>query len=125
VLLWFRKNTEKEGIKMKVFLDDVREAPNGWVRTKTVRETIDIIKHNRVQNLSLDHDLGKEETGYDVLRWLEKSVAMEEIDYVPEVILVHSANPVGRSRMEQAIKSIMRLRSKTKIGNDEKWINDP
>ena len=58
----------------------------------------------------MDHDLGREETGYDVLKWLEEGVATKKIDYIPDVILIHSANPVGRARMEQAIRSILRRR---------------
>ena len=95
---------------MKVFLDDIRDAPNGWIRTRTVQETIDLLKHHSVRSLSLDHDLGREETGYDVLKWLEEAVIMKEIDHIPDVILIHSANPVGRARMEQAIRSILRRR---------------
>jgi NAD+-processing family protein with receiver domain len=67
-----------------------------------------------VEEISLDHDLGlarpeSERTGYDVLSWLEKELATGAWRFdVPE-IRVHSANPVGWRRMEQAIESIRRL----------------
>lgn len=43
---------------MKVYLDDVRVTPPGWVRTYTVEQTISILKTGNVTYLSLDHDLG-------------------------------------------------------------------
>ena len=45
---------------MKVYLDDVRQAPEGWVRTYTVAETIELLKTGEVVELSLDHDLAPE-----------------------------------------------------------------
>jgi hypothetical protein len=99
---------------VKVWLDDVREAPAGWVRVKTPEETIELLRSGEVAELSLDHDLGldtedAELTGYDVLLWLERQVAEERWSFPPPSIRVHSANPIGRSRMERAIASIERL----------------
>jgi Cyclic-phosphate processing Receiver domain len=97
-----------------VWLDDVREAPEGWVHVKTPEEAIDLLRSGEVEEVSLDHDLGlstpeAERTGYDVLAWLEKEVATGMWKHVVPVMLVHSANPVGSRRMEQAIASIRRL----------------
>lgn len=79
---------------MKIFLDDCREAPAGWVRTYTPKETIELLKFNQVEALSLDHDLGDDErisTGYDVLLWIEERVIFD--GYVPPTeIQVHSSN---------------------------------
>jgi hypothetical protein len=99
---------------VKVFLDDVREAPEGWTRTRTPGETIELLVTGRVQELSLDHDLGldsteSERTGYTVLTWLEAEIAHERWPFPLPTICIHSANPVGRERMERAIESIHRL----------------
>lgn len=99
---------------MKVWLDDVREAPNAWVHVKTPEEAIDLLRSGGVEELSLDHDLGlatpeAERTGYDVLAWLEEAVAAGTWRHALPAIRVHSANPVGWRRMEQAIVSIQRL----------------
>jgi hypothetical protein len=96
---------------VKVWLDDVREAPEGWAHVKTPEEAIELLRSRRVEEISLDHDLGlttpeSERTGYDVLAWLEEAVAMGTWEYAVPAIHIHSANPVGRQRMEQAIKSI-------------------
>ena len=100
---------------MRVWLDDLREAPPGWVRVRTPEEAIALLETGDVTEISLDHDLGlvdgeRERTGYDVLLWLEREVAEGRwVLPLPE-IGVHSANPVGRKRMEQAIASIRRMR---------------
>jgi Cyclic-phosphate processing Receiver domain len=99
---------------VRVWLDDVREAPEGWVHVKTPEEAIDLLRSGEVKEISLDHDLGlatpeAERTGYDVLAWLEEAVATGTWRHSVPVIRVHSANPVGWRRMEQAIASIERL----------------
>jgi Cyclic-phosphate processing Receiver domain len=99
---------------VKVWLDDVREAPDGWVHVTTPGEAIELLRSGEVEEISLDHDLGlatpeSERTGYDVLAWLEEAVATCPWNHRVPVIHIHSANPVGSQRMEQAIKSIRRL----------------
>lgn len=98
---------------MKVYLDDVRETPNGWHRTYTAEETIDVLKTGQVTHLSLDHDLTPahyngaldSQTGYAVCLWLENEV-MENPDFkMPEVTL-HTMNPVGRKHMERSLEVI-------------------
>jgi hypothetical protein len=96
---------------MKVYLDDAREAPQGWVRAYTPDEVIRLLKSGQVEQLSLDHDLGGDDTigtGYTVLKWIEYEVAVNGF-VPPPIIKVHSANPSVRLKMEQAIESIMRL----------------
>ncbi len=89
---------------MKVFLDDVREAPEGWVRAYWPDEVISYLKTGRVSELSLDHDLGNDlkGTGYTVLVWIEYQTVVNGFD--PPKITVHSANPPAGIRMEAAIR---------------------
>ena len=62
-----------------------------------------ILELDEVEELSLDHDLGlaredgRELTGYDVFRWIEKQVAT--VGFVPPKLSGHSANPPGHERM--------------------------
>jgi hypothetical protein len=96
---------------VKIFLDDARLAPEGWVLVMTAWEAIAAIEAGGVTHLSLDHDLGDDDangTGHDVLVWLEEAVALR--GFVAPDITVHSAIVVGRQRMTQAIESIERLR---------------
>ncbi len=110
---------------MNLWLDDVRPAPEGWVHVKTADEAKALLQTGNVQKASLDHDLGACETCFDGLNFEEWHVKyecksaphcehfgtgytllcwMEETDIWPaEKPTVHSANPVGRDRMQQVI----------------------
>jgi hypothetical protein len=105
---------KERAVQVRVWLDDLREAPKGWVHVRTPDESINLLRSGEVEEISLDHDLGlatseAERTGYDVLVWLEEAVATGTWQFEVPVIRVHSANPVGLRRMEQAIASIQRL----------------
>ena len=43
---------------MKLYLDDVRECPQGWTLVKTAPEMIRCLESSEVEEISLDHDLG-------------------------------------------------------------------
>ena len=94
---------------MKVYLDDERNTPDGWVRTYWPEEAIALLKTGAVTEISLDHDLGDDAhgTGYSVLLWLEEQVAVHGM--VPPIMHVHSANASARQKMEAAIATINRL----------------
>jgi hypothetical protein len=98
---------------VKVWLDDERAAPEGWMHVRTPEQAIELLRGGGVDELSLDHDLGldvgaRERTGYDVLLWLEAEVAAGRAR-PPAAMAVHSGNVGGVRRMEQAIESIRRL----------------
>ena len=110
-----RKRHRREGPAVmpgtRVWLDDVRPAPEGWTRAYTAREAIALLETGGVVKISLDHDLGDETTcgtGYEVATWIEEAVALHGFE--PPAIRIHSANVVGRERMQRAIDSIDRLR---------------
>ncbi len=94
---------------MKVYLDDLRATPDGWVHVYWPDEAIKLLKTGQVEEISLDHDLGDDErgTGYDVVLWIEEAVVMD--GFIPPKITVHSANSAARLRMEAGIDSIMQL----------------
>ena len=93
---------------MKVYLDDERITPEGWVRVYWPEEAIELLKTGKVVEISLDHDLGNDEkgTGYDVVLWIEESVITD--NFKPPVIKVHSANSSAREKMELGIQSIIK-----------------
>ena len=105
--------SRKEPDEIKIWLDDQREAPDGWVRTQTAHETIELLKTGQVEEISLDHDLGPEEsvgTGYDVVKWVEEQVVLNR--FLAPVMHVHSANGPAGDRMRQGIASIERVRKR-------------
>jgi hypothetical protein len=93
---------------MKVFWDDERSTPDGWVRVYWPDEAISLLETGNVAEISLDHDLGDVErgTGYDVVLWIEEAVVTR--DFVPPTMSVHSANSSARQKMEMGIQAINR-----------------
>lgn len=91
---------------MKLYLDDERQAPKGWIRVFWPDEVITLLKKGGVTEISLDHDLGNDErgTGYDVIIWIEKEVILNH--FIPPKIPVHSANVSARYKMELGIMAI-------------------
>lgn len=100
------RTTEENHVK--IYLDDERETPEGWVRVYWPDEAITLLKRGGVTEISLDHDLGNDErgTGYDVLLWIEEQVVL--YGYKAPTIRVHSANSSAREKMEAAIDAISR-----------------
>lgn len=95
---------------MKVYLDDERETPDGWVRVYWPDEAIELLQAGHVTHISLDHDLGDDDrgTGYDVLLWIEEAVAVH--GFTPPDMRVHSANSSARDKMELAIRAINNMK---------------
>ena len=93
---------------MKVWLDDERPAPKGWVRAKSVVQAIGRLVCDHIEEISLDHDLGDkstpEQTGYTVLQWIEREVFVN--GFVPPVIYIHTANSSAKEKMPSAVRSI-------------------
>jgi hypothetical protein len=89
---------------MKLWLDDIRLPPsNEWIWVKRSVDAIEILSGGFVSEVSLDHDLGVDDTGYTVAVWIEKAAYMAKI---PKLVWhVHSANPVGALRIAIAMKN--------------------
>lgn len=96
---------EKEFIK--IWLDDWREAPTGYVGVKSVDDAKQMIENCEALGLPIvlvdcDYDLGMYEVcggnGLDFLEWLDQ----RGTHYPAEV---HSSHPVGSMRMENFIAS--------------------
>jgi len=91
--------------KVKIWVDDIRPVPVGFKGTKSVEETITLIKEieaegGEVELLDLDHDLGDyAQFGGDAIRILD--FLAERETYYP--IAIHTANLVGRANMERMI----------------------
>ena len=97
------------GGEMKVFLDDVRDTPEGWIRTYTVEETIELLETKEVLELSLDNDLGEGfKEGYLVLDFLEEKVYFNK-DFPIPIITIHSSNASRVLYMNSVIASIQKI----------------
>ena len=89
-----------EGEMVDIFLDDTREPGDvytesgKWVVARDIETVKSWLYKGLVRNMSLDHDLGLPETGYDLLCWMEATNTWPKGD-----IVVHSKNVVGRQNM--------------------------
>jgi hypothetical protein len=92
---------------MKLWIDDVRPAPEGYYWCKSVNETKEVIKrymqwNMRIELLDMDHDAGDFASDggdyIEILNWLEEYM----ICYFP--IRIHSMNPVGIENMRRIIQ---------------------
>lgn len=97
-----------EDFKMRVWLDDIKPAPDGWIRVKTAAEAISLLENYEVDEISLDNDLGENQPeGYFVAEYIEERVLNNNL--TPPKIHIHTAKPINRKRMEQIIKNIKRM----------------
>ncbi len=94
------------GMKIKIWVDDIRPVPSGYEGTKSVEETINLIEEieaagGEIEVLDLDHDLGDYAMyGGDAIKILDYLAERET--FYP--IRIHTANPVGRANMERMIE---------------------
>ena len=92
---------------MKLWIDDLRHPPEGWDWAKTSAEAVGMIAlsysgfNEGYRVISFDHDLGGDDTSRRVMTWLS-----ENMQYWPDIIKVHSMNPVGRDWLRGTIKHI-------------------
>ena len=90
---------------MKLYLDDIRKCPDGWIPVRNFLDMIQLLQEQDVTEISLDHDMGGlEPTGYDLLNWIERKVFEE--GFIPPKMYVHTWNLTGRKNMLLAIKKI-------------------
>ena len=93
---------------MKLFVDDIRNPPDGtWLIARDYNRAIEILQSYNCSIISLDHDLGTDQSGYDIAKWIEKQVFLHQIQ-APE-ILCHSQNPVGKKNILAVGEAIERF----------------
>lgn len=91
---------------MKLWIDDIRPAPNGYVWCKSVGQTKQVIRsselrHETIKLLDIDHDAG--DYAFDggdyikLLDWIEETGRNYPIR-------IHSMNPVGVENMRRIIR---------------------
>lgn len=90
----------------KLYLDDVRNPyTEDWTLVRSYEEFTQHIMDNGVPDeVSFDHDLGTDMTGYDAVKWLGDYCIEKGMPF-PKCY-VHSANPVGKANILSFIKFI-------------------
>jgi hypothetical protein len=96
---------------MKLYLDDERPTPAGWIGCRWPEDVINLIKQGGVEEISLDNDLDEDSgyvhprVGYDVILWLENEVVTNPNFKMPKVRL-HTQNPVALQKMKAGLRYI-------------------
>lgn len=102
---------------MKLWIDDVRPAPEGYKWIKSVSEAKirccqSLLEQNghriiQIEEFNLDHDSGDYQYAggdyIELLKWLEEKQHTEGWE-INSVFKIHSQNIVGRKNMEAIIK---------------------
>ncbi len=95
-----------------LYVDDVR-TPNLkmvegdiLVIARNYNSAIDFLNKHEFDIVFLDHDLGEEKTGYDIATWIEEKIMTKKWNKKIPILKCHSANPVGRERINMVAKKI-------------------
>lgn len=98
--------------QVQIWLDDEREAPEGFIRAVTTDECITLMKEHRgnIYCVSLDWWLGsiREPTGDEALRWLRNAVLNEGFP-MPTRVRVHTSDNEKRYEMYSMVREIKSL----------------
>ena len=88
---------------MKIFLDDLRRCPAGWMAARWPEDVIRAIEAGPVEAISLDRDLGDPtdaRTGEVVLRYLAERLHADPA-FLPPLVTIHTDNAAHRVPMQQ------------------------
>lgn len=99
---------------IKLFVDDMRSAPEGWTLVRTITEAIRILSGPLcIDVISLDHDIIFEQTNRKVgfsgetFASVARYIALLPKDRLPKVVYFHTANERGAEDMEAILKDIV------------------
>ena len=93
--------------ELHLLIDDAKNLGTMDVIARTYQEGVDALSTLPVTHLYLDHDLGEDKSGYDLINW-----AIENGKVPPNVQIV-SMNPVGRQNIERALISAGYVNTRT------------
>lgn len=98
---------------VKIYVDDMRETPNGFIHFYTVDECVGYIRRMYKQGISnfyldLDNDAGEEYSKFggdyiNILNRLEDMYNMGHLKHINFSIHIHSMNPVAIQNMRSII----------------------
>lgn len=102
---------------MRLYIDDIRPAPEGWIQARTVTDAIRFIAQfgEQITDISIDHDISyavevagtqrpfpSPENFTGVARFIAEYYDARSIIEPPHVI-IHTANPVGGKELEHIL----------------------
>lgn len=79
---------------INVYLDDLRPCPKGFVLAKNAEECIRLLRENKVDVMSMDHDLG-----WDEMNGTDLAHELVRLNLYANEIYLHSSSMIGRQNM--------------------------
>ena len=101
---------------MKLYVDDIRPAPEGWQQARTVTDAIKFLAQFglEVDEISLDHDISYNVEVAGTQRPFPSPETFQAVAYFIGIyypiskapkITVHSANPVGAHEIQKILQT--------------------
>lgn len=101
-------------MSVRLYVDDLRKAPEGWVHAKTVSAAIKILATQECSEVSLDHDISHRinmdsiarpfpcgET-FEPVAWFLREQALR--NGKGPIVSLHTANPIGAKKMQEILR---------------------
>jgi hypothetical protein len=102
---------------MKLYVDDLRKCPEGWVLARTNTEAIRMLATGYVEEISVDHDICVPRVDF-ISQSVRKRLAIGEETYQPVAYYIaampkpnlikvnfHTANPDGAAKMKSILEA--------------------
>lgn len=86
----------------KLWLDDSRPAPPGWVRAETVADALRELATGAVTLVSLDYHLHGSEKGHSVASWIREAAydgTLPRLEW-----RTHTSDPAGAAHLRQLLE---------------------
>ncbi len=102
---------------LKLYVDDIRPAPEGWQQARTVTDAIKFIANfaSSIDEISLDHDISYAVEVAGTQRPFPSPENFQAVAYFIAVvygqvekkpnIIIHTANPVGARELESILQA--------------------
>ena len=92
---------------MKLYVDDARTPPSGWVLARTVKDAIRILDAGGILEVSLDYFIGEGDGG--TFLPVAHHIADMPAEIRPRRVRLHTASGAGASRLAQALRGAVEL----------------
>lgn len=99
----------QQGAKIKLFVDDIRQCPEGWQLARTITDAIRALSNFEIEIVSLDHDIScrmvnsHEHTSNETFEPVARYIALMPEDTRP-VVWFHTGNPDGGRTMARILQ---------------------
>lgn len=97
-------------MSLKLFVDDIRECPEGWHPARTLTEAVRVLATMPVAVVSLDHDIesqdysGRRFNSMETFATVAYYLAAMDPGDRPKKVFIHTSNPDGARRMEAILE---------------------